>query len=169
MRLLALIGLLAILGAIGAGVYFFGGFYDVAASTAQPAAVDWALANVRAASIGRHATDQPPNSVDDPTTVQAGARAFAARGCANCHGAPGVDWQKFSEGMRPWPADLKETAPERSVPEIFWVVKNGIGMTGMPSFGSENVPDQEIWTIAAFVKKFPAVSAADYKTWTEAK
>ena len=168
MRLLALIGLLAILGAIGAGVYFFGGFYDVAASAAQPAAVDWALASVRSASISRHATDPAPNSADDPATLQAGARAYAARGCVNCHGAPGMEWQKFSEGMRPWPADLKEIAPQRSVAEIFWVVKNGVNMTGMPSFGSEGVPDQEIWQIAAFVKKFPNVSDTDFKSWTTA-
>ncbi len=169
MRLLALIGLLAVLGAIGAGVYFFGGFYDVAASTAQPAVVDWALSSVRAASIVRHASDRAPNSIDDPNTIQDGARAFAARGCENCHGAPGVDWQKFSEGMRPWPADLKEVAPERSVAQLFWVIKNGVNMTGMPSFGSENVPDQEIWNIAAFVKKFPTTTDADFKSWTAAK
>lgn len=169
MRILALIGLLAILGAIGAGAYFFGGYYDVSASAAQPAVVDWALANIRAASVARHATDRSPIALDDPATMQAGARAFAARGCVVCHGAPGVNYQKFPEGMNPWPADLKEIAPQRDASQIFWVVKNGVGMTGMPSFGSEGVPDQEMWTIAAFVKKLPAVTDADYKAWTEAK
>jgi mono/diheme cytochrome c family protein len=169
MRILTLIGVLAILGAIAAGAYFFGGYYDVGASATQPAIVDWALANVRAASVARHATDHAPGGLDDPTAIQSGARAFAARGCVKCHGAPGVGWEKFAEGMHPWPANLKEIAQTRDVSQIFWVVKNGIGMTGMPSFGSEGVPDQEIWTIAAFVKKLPAVSDADYKTWTAAK
>ena len=91
-----------------------------------------------------------------------------ARGCVNCHGAPGVPWAKYSEGMRPWPADLKEIAKDTGAPQIYWVVRNGIKMTGMPSFGSEGVPDQEIWTIAAFVKKLPGVSEADFKAWTAA-
>jgi hypothetical protein len=39
-------------------------------------------------------------------------------------------------------------------------------MTGMPSFGLIEVPDQEIWTIVAFVKKLPSVSEADFKAWT---
>jgi hypothetical protein len=39
-------------------------------------------------------------------------------------------------------------------------------MTGMPSFGPIGVPDQEIWSIAAFLKKLPTVSDQDYKTWT---
>jgi len=50
--------------------------------------------------------------------------------------------------------------------ELFWVVKNGIKMTGMPSFGSIGVPDAEIWSIVAFLKKLPTVSEADFKTWS---
>ena len=50
--------------------------------------------------------------------------------------------------------------------ELFWVVKNGIKMTGMPSFGATGVPDPEIWQIVAFLKKLPTVSDADFKAWT---
>jgi mono/diheme cytochrome c family protein len=169
MRFLALIGALAILAAIAAAIFFFGGFYDVAAIDEQPAVVDWALADVRSASIARHAPEKAPVSLDDPATIQAGARAFDSRGCVKCHGAPGVNWEKFSEGMRPYPADLKEAAPQLTAAEIFYVVKNGIKMTGMPSFGSTGVPDDEIWKIAAFVKKIPTATEADYKTWTAAQ
>lgn len=100
--------------------------------------------------------------------IQAGAKAFSQRGCVNCHGAPGVNWQKFSEGLNPDPPDLKEIAAEREPVQLFWVVKNGIRMTGMPSFGSIGVDDKEIWSIVAFVKKLPNVSEADFKSWTAA-
>ena len=49
---LAVIGVLAILGAIAAVVFFFGGFYNVAASEEDPAIVNWALVHIRRASIG---------------------------------------------------------------------------------------------------------------------
>jgi mono/diheme cytochrome c family protein len=166
MKLLALIGALAIVVAVAAGVYFFGGFYSVAATQEDPAAVKWALLNVRTASISRHATDAPPIPLDNPTNIQAGAKAFQARGCWNCHGAPGVEWAKFSEGLQPDPPDLKDVVKDRRPNELFWVIKNGINMTGMPSFGKIEVPDQEIWTIVAFLKKLPSVSEADYKSWT---
>jgi mono/diheme cytochrome c family protein len=166
MRLLALIGLLGILGAIAAGVFFLGGYYSISAIPPDPGPVAWALTNVRNASIDRHATDTPPMSLDDPATIKAGAVAFAQRGCASCHGGPGVDWAKFSEGLRPDPPDLKDVAKDVTAPQIFWVVKNGINMTGMPSFGRVGADDKEIWTIAAFVKKLPSVSEADYKAWT---
>jgi mono/diheme cytochrome c family protein len=169
MKLLAFIGFLAIVVAVAAAAYFFGGFYSVAGTAEDPAIVKWVLTKVRMASIGRHATDATPIPLDDPANIQAGARAFAARGCTTCHGGPGVEWAKFSEGLHPDPPDLKDVVKEREPPELFWVIKNGINMTGMPSFGAIEVPDREIWTIVAFIKKLPSVSEADYKAWTAPK
>ena len=115
MQLLALIGALAILFAIGAAIFFFGGFYSVAENEDNPAIVNWALATVRAASVARHATEAPPASLDDPATVKAGARAYATIGCVNCHGGPpDANWAKWSEGLKPVPADLKVMAKERT-------------------------------------------------------
>ncbi|HEX3349878.1 MAG TPA: cytochrome c [Acetobacteraceae bacterium] len=165
MRLLAAIGALAISVAIVGIVYFFGGFYSVAA-TEEIAPVAWALVHVRQASVDRHATEPPPVSLDDVTVVQAGAHAYATRGCTTCHGGPGVQWAKFTEGMQPYPPDLKEIVKDREPRQLFWVVKNGIKMTAMPSFGSIGVPDREIWSIVAFVKRLPTVSEGDFKTWS---
>jgi mono/diheme cytochrome c family protein len=174
MKFLAAIGALAIIAAIGAAVFFFGGFYNVAATEPDPGIVAWALQHVREASIERHAKDAPTESLEG-AIVQAGARAFANRGCANCHGAPGVTWAKFSEGLRPDPPDLKDVAEELTPSQLFYVIKNGINMTGMPGFGLINVSDTErwvgdpeIWAIVAFVKKLPSVSEEDYKSWTAA-
>jgi hypothetical protein len=166
MKFLSFVGALAIIVAVAAGVFFFGGFYSVAATQPDPGVVAWALEFVRDASISRHATDTPPIPVEDQSTIQAGARAFASRGCTTCHGGPGVMWAKFSEGLRPDPPDLKDAVKDLSPAQIFWVVRNGINMTAMPGFALVEVPDQELWTIAAFVKKLPEVSEADYKAWT---
>jgi mono/diheme cytochrome c family protein len=166
MRLLAIIGVLAIIGAVAAGAFFFGGFYNIAATEQDPGIVAWALVNVRQAAIARHANDTPPGTLNDAATVRAGAHAFAERGCVNCHGGPGASWAKFSEGLNPAPPDLKEVVGERQPRELFWIVKNGIKMTGMPSFGAVGVPDPEIWSIVAFLKKLPTVTDADFKTWS---
>jgi mono/diheme cytochrome c family protein len=166
MRLLAVIGILAIVVAVGAAVFFFGGFYSVAGTAEDPGVVNWTLIRVRMASVDRHATERPTASLDDPALVRAGARAFAERGCTNCHGAPGVEWAKFSEGLRPDPPDLKDIVNDREPRQLFWVIKNGIKMTGMPSFGLIQVDDKEIWSIVAFLKKLPSVSEADFKAWT---
>jgi mono/diheme cytochrome c family protein len=168
MKVLAAVGAIGIAAAIAGLIYFFGGFFNVAAVDPDNKIVAWALTHVREASIARRAPAKPAVNLDDPAIVQAGARAFAARGCVACHGAPGADWAKFSEGMRPDAADLNEVAKELPAGEIFWAVKNGINMTGMPSFARIGVDDGEIWKIAAFVKKLPGIKPEDYKSWTAA-
>ncbi len=167
MRLLALIGALAIAGALAAAGFFFGGFFDISTAWEDPAPVTKAIARVRDASISRRATDKPPADYASPQRLQAGARKFATLGCVNCHGAPGVKWQKFSEGMNPAPPDLKEEAAGLSPSQVFWVARHGIRMTGMPAFG-EAASEDELWSVAAFVKKLPEVSDADFRAWTAA-
>jgi mono/diheme cytochrome c family protein len=167
MKFLAFIGVIAIIVAAGAAVFFFGGFYSVAGTAGEPAFVTAALIHVRVASIDRNAVEVPSIALDDPAAVKAGARAFNERGCVNCHGGPGAKWAKFSEGLHPSPPDLKEVVNGLEPRHLFWVIKNGINMTGMPSFGPTGVPDGEIWTIVAFLKKLPGVSDQDFKTWTQ--
>jgi mono/diheme cytochrome c family protein len=166
MRILATIGALTVIGAIGAAVFFLGGFYNVAGTAKDPAIVEWALVRARTASIIRHAHDAPPANFNDAANVQAGAREFAEHGCANCHGAPGVNWAKYSEGLHPDPPDLKDVVNDRTPEQLFWVIKNGINMTGMPSFKLAGATDEDLWLIVAFLKKLPSVAEADYKAWT---
>ena len=166
MRVLAAIGVLAILAALGAGVCLLGGYFSVAATYDEPRVVKWALQEVREISVRAQARGMAARPVDDPALARRGAVAFLARGCANCHGAPGVEWAKFSEGLNPGPADLGEISKEREAREIAWVVMNGIRMTGMPGFAAAGMTEDEAWAIAAFVKKLPGVSEAEFREWT---
>lgn len=166
---LAVIGALAIIASIGATIFFFGGFFNVAASHADPAVVDWALVKVRMASIAQRANDRPPAGVlDDPATIQAGALAYSKHGCAECHGEPGVESASFSEGLNP-PPDLRKVITDRRPEDLFWVIKNGIKMSAMPGFGMDKPPvlDQEIWSIVAFLTKLKSVSDKNFKAWTD--
>jgi hypothetical protein len=167
--LLAFIGALGLIGAVVAAGFFFGGFYSVAGTANEPDIVKSMLIRVRTASIARHAKDPAPGNLEDPATVQAGAREFVEHGCTNCHGGPGVNWAKFSEGLHPDPPDLKDVVGDRTPAELFWVIKNGINMTGMPSFALAGAKDEDLWQIVAFLKRLPNVSEADFKTWTAPK
>jgi hypothetical protein len=170
LNFLALIGLLAILGGIGAVTFFFGGFFNVAANDPDPDIVNWSLIQVRKASISRHAIDRPPAGLlDDPAMVQAGGLAYSKNGCTYCHGEPGVEPATFSEGLNP-PPDLRAVVTDIRPEELFWVIKNGIKMTAMPSFGADNPPmrDKNIWAIVAFLKKLSSVSDENFKAWSAA-
>lgn len=90
----------------------------MSALTIDPNIVNWALIQVRQVSIARHVTDRPPGSLDDPTSVRAGARAYFESGCTNCHGGPGVEPAKFSEGLNPRPT-LKRVVDKLPPAELF--------------------------------------------------
>jgi len=113
------------------------------------------------------AKDTPPASLADARTAQAGAKAYAAFGCANCHGAPVVKWQKFSEGLHPDPPDLKDVAGELSPAQLFRVIKNGINMTGMPSFEQAGAKDERDLVDRRLRQEAADVSEADYTSWAE--
>jgi mono/diheme cytochrome c family protein len=168
MRLLALVGALAIVVGLAVAGYVFGGFFDIAAVHDDPPIVAKMLIRVRNATIARQANTKPPIAVDDPAVIMDGARKYVAAGCGNCHGGPGLGWAKFSEGLNPGPPDLVDAEQTRPAGAVFWIVKNGIRMTGMPSFEKAGLSDEDIWKIAAFVKKLPDVSEANFKSWTAA-
>ena len=120
---------------------FSADFYNVSAAVDDPDLMNWTLVQIREASINRRADATPPIKLDDPATIRQGAIEFAEHGCANCHGAPGVKWAKFSEGLNPGPPDLKELMSDEAPAHVFWVVSNGIKMTAMPSFSRAGVPE----------------------------
>ena len=44
--------------------------------------------------------------------------------------------------------------------ELFWIIKHGIRMTGMPSWGDHT--DGELWATVAFIEKLPGITDQDY-------
>lgn len=136
----------------------YGGFVDVAATTAHSDAVEWFLVTTRDSSIDARAERLAVPPLDDPRMLRTGLVHYHAM-CVTCHGAPGVDPAELARGLNPMPPDLY--SEEESAAEIFWVVKHGIRMTGMPAFGPTH-SDEELWALSAFVQRLPDLSADDY-------
>jgi mono/diheme cytochrome c family protein len=101
------------------------------------------LDTVRARSIEAHSTGiQVPPGLDDPAKVLIGVDHYAAH-CAVCHGAPGVPKGEIAQGLHPQPPDLAKTAARFIPAELFWILKYGIKMTGMPARRDHS--DDELW------------------------
>ena len=142
----------------------YGGAYNVAASAPHSDAVRWTLDTTMHRSVERRARDiqLPARFSEERVTEGAG---HYAESCAHCHGAPGQDPTKWSRGMRPEPPHLTEAASEWSAEEIYWIVENGIKMSGMPAFGGHHGPEG-ITALTAFVTQLPGLSPADYRALT---
>ena len=150
----------ALLVVLGAGAVIYAGMYDVAATSPHSRLTSWLLETARSRSIKAQAAGiAAPPGLDDPAKLLIGVGHYAAH-CAVCHGAPGVPKGDIGRGLYPEPPDLAKTAPLYSPAELFWIVKHGIKMTGMPAWGDHS--DDELWATVAFVEKLPGMSEQQY-------
>ncbi|HYO16017.1 MAG TPA: cytochrome c [Thermoanaerobaculia bacterium] len=160
---LTLAGFVAVLVLAGLA-FIYSGVYDVSASSPDAGLIQWALETTQERSVHRAAEElaenaQVPN-LDDPGLIRTGLVHYHAM-CVTCHGAPGVPISEIGQGLSPYPPELAAEAEEEEPAEVFWVVKNGIKMTGMPAFGVTH-SDEEIWAITAFLKRMPKLSPQEY-------
>ncbi|WP_202913494.1 c-type cytochrome [Acuticoccus sediminis] len=153
------VGLVAIVAVTGF-VIVYTGAYNVAASDEHADFIRWAFSTTMHSSVERRADGiAAPESFSDDM-IAAGASRYKAM-CAHCHAGPGVERADWAEGMRPQPPHLIEAAAEWEAREIYWIVANGIKMSGMPAFAASHDPE-ELWSLVAFVDRLPGMTAEDY-------
>jgi mono/diheme cytochrome c family protein len=139
---------------IAGALFIYGGLFNVAASDRHWPAVAWLMETARIRSIKAHAARiAAPPGLDDPAKLLIGTEHYASH-CALCHGAPGVPKGDIAQGMYPSPPELAGAARRYSDAELFWILKHGIKMTGMPAWSDHN--DAELWATVAFLKKLGA-------------
>lgn len=138
------------------------GSYNVSA-IASPTRLEQRVATFTLAhSIARRAPATKNPFSSSPETLRAGLSHYKEN-CVACHGAPGVPESEAGMGLNPSAPDLTLPSLQRmSDGELFWVISNGIRMTGMPAFSLTHKPD-EIWKIVAFVRHLPELSDAEQK------
>ena len=156
--LLLLIGLAA--GALVAGaVVLYAGFYNVAATHQHLRPTFWLLRTGLRESIQRHARHIEAPALDRGLVTR-GLALYHAH-CQQCHGAPGISPEPFALGMTPVPANLAHLVRERTPAELFWVVRNGIKMTGMPAW-EFRLADGDLWAVVAFLLELPSIMPQQY-------
>jgi mono/diheme cytochrome c family protein len=93
----------------------------------------------------------PPAPTNLQASIEEGDKLFGTE-CAMCHGLDGHQPTDAGRWMYPRASDL--TSPEvqqYSDRELFWIVKNGIRLSGMPAFGRVE-SDEHIWNLAHYVR-----------------
>lgn len=79
--------------------------------------------------------------------------------CATCHGMDGRGQTDYGRWMYPRAADLSSPQVQAySDAELFWVIKNGVRLTGMPAFGKVE-SDVQIWHLVRYLRSLPATPA----------
>ena len=163
------VALLIILGLLIATIatFVWSGSYNVAATVPHWKITHWFLEEVRERSISAQSRAIVVPSIKDPKLVDIGFKNYHAM-CRLCHGGPGNPRTEIAKGLYPNPPDFtSKNIKMRNEAELYWVIKNGIKMTGMPAFGPTH-SDEELWGIVAFLKKLPNLKPEEYKAIVKA-
>jgi mono/diheme cytochrome c family protein len=158
---LAALGALAALAAAAGLIFIYSGAYNVAATSPHSGPAYWLLQTVRDNSVARRAADVAVPPLGDATTIEKGLGLYR-QNCQQCHGGPAVAPEAFAMGLEPPAPNLAQTGREWTPAEIYWAVKNGIKMTGMPAW-DHRLADADIWAVVAFVHHLPNLSPSDYR------
>ena len=152
-----------LLGALGVA---YSGAYDVAANVPDNSAVNWLLSTTMQHSVARHA--QSVSAPAELTDQQArNGLSIYKETCIYCHGAPGKDPGDIGKGLNPEPPYLPDTVGRWTSAQLFWIIKNGIKMTGMASYGAVH-KDDDIWNLVAFVQRLPKMTPEQYDQMEQA-
>lgn len=148
--------------------FIYSGIYNVAADDPHARPVRWALETTRQHSVTRRVDEVAvPGDLAAQARVAKGAASYQSM-CQVCHLAPGMEATPVHRGLNPQPPRLAEEAAQMPPARLFWIVKHGFKMTGMPAWG-ESHSDEELWDIVAFLQKLPGMSAEEYKKLTQTK
>lgn len=89
------------------------------------------------------------------------ARAHFADHCATCHGNDGSGKTQIGQNLYPKAPDMRLPATQNLTDgEIYYVIHNGIRLTGMPAWGSGD-KDDDSWKLVLFIRHLPQLTSGE--------
>jgi mono/diheme cytochrome c family protein len=144
--------------ALAAGLWLIRGGIS---AKATPGEFETTLARrARTFAIPRSARDVR-NPVPLTPQVLAEGREHFADHCAICHGNDGSGDTEVGRGLYPRPPDMRQPATQ-SLPdgELFYIIENGVRLTGMPAWASHEGTDEN-WHLVHFIRHLPKLTPAE--------
>ncbi len=130
----------------------------------QPSAAETVIArSVRQYAIPTKARDAK-NPVEGSPKVLAGAMEHFADHCAICHGNDGKGRTLIGKGLYPKPSDMTLDETQRLTDgELYYIIQNGVRLTGMPAFGEagSDKQDEESWALVSFIRHLPKLTGEE--------
>jgi mono/diheme cytochrome c family protein len=103
----------------------------------------------------RNATNPFPSTPE----VLSEARAHFADHCATCHGNDGSGKTQIGQNLYPKAPDMRQPDTQNLTDgEIYYVIHNGIRLTGMPAWGGPD-KDDDSWKLVLFIRHLPKLTS----------
>lgn len=151
---------ISLLSVLAVGLFLYCGLFDVSATAQHSSLTKWLMTSTMHASVGRQGESIEVPDLNEKNLMLAGIIDFEAM-CVACHGAPGKSPSPVGQGLNPPAPDLHKSALHHRPGELFWVIKHGIKMTGMPAWGASH-DDESLWPVVALLMALPELNAETY-------
>jgi len=156
----------ALAAALGAFAFVKSGIFNVGASSPHTKFTTWLTQETMIHSVRSHARAIAAPASASAAEVRRGFCKYETH-CVACHGASAVARERWVSGMEPAPPYLLDATQRWRPRELFWIAKNGIKMTGMPSWRNA-ISDREIWDVVAFLEAQSKLDSQAYVRWRAA-
>lgn len=150
---------------IAAGCYVYGKTFahGFSARVAPPAFESALAAMALRAAIPAEAREKQ-NPVPESDDVIAEARAHWADHCSGCHANDGSGQIPLGQQMYPPAPDMRKDATQKKTDgELFYIIENGVRLTGMPAWGGNPKHEEDSWKLVRFIRHLPALTPAEIR------
>ena len=150
MLVLVLAGLVAVVGVGSIAVNGIG-------ARQEPSSLEMAVApRLRSLAIPSSAK-QAANPVPPGAEAIADGLAHFADHCAICHGNDGSGNTEIGKSLYPRVPDMRKAETQDLTDgELFYIIENGVKMTGMPAWAHEDASDN--WKLVHFIRHQPKLT-----------
>lgn len=156
---------IALAALAGGALVVYGGLYDVAATRQHWQLTHSVLETAMRQSVRVRARDVHEPPLSDERMALRGAACFRDK-CVQCHGAPGVAQSDIGQSMQPLPGPLVDAQQHWRPRELYWLVRHGLKMTGMPAW-EYRLSEGDLWDLVAFMQHLPELNAQEYSNWQQ--
>jgi mono/diheme cytochrome c family protein len=129
---------------------------------AAPSAIESSLAtSMRDMAIpARYKTMKNPVAAT-PEVIHEGMAHWADH-CTTCHANNGSGDTMYGKTMYPRPPDMRQkNTQDMSDGELYYTIKNGVRLSGMPAFGDPGDDDTDSWKLVAFIRQLSQLTSAE--------
>ena len=160
-HLSAVVGLAVLAG----GVWFW---WQGITARHPPSAMEATIARrARATMIPARARSLTNPEAASADIIRSGMSHWADH-CASCHANDGGGQTPMGQGLYPRVPDLRQAATQQLTDgELFYIIENGVKLTGMPAWGTGPDGEASSWHLVHFIRKLPALTEAELAEMAE--
>ena len=159
-RLIVLFLVVCGVGAVACALWFFA---QGISAKSSPGALEMAVApRLRSMAIPRAARDQRSPVPASAAALNEGMEHFADH-CALCHANDGSGDTQMGRNLYPRVPDMRLAATQNLTDgELFYIIENGVKLTGMPAWGGDPEHGAEAnWNLVQFIRHIPKLTPAE--------